>query len=93
MKFLSLDVSSVSVHGVVLRTTKVAEGFMLEVEDGFKHAEELLAHGFQRIEGDVASAVVKVRRAVRRQPGEAEPAPVVENQGGSTPGLNIPPKP
>lgn len=92
MKFFSSNVSSVSVHGVILRTQKTAEGFILEVEDGFKHAEELLVHGFQRVEGDMETVVAKVRRAVRRKEGEAEPAPVVENQGGSTPGLNIPPQ-
>ncbi len=53
MKFISTNVTSISIGGVLLKTERVAEGFVLDVEDGFKHIGVLLSHGFKVFEESV----------------------------------------
>lgn len=87
MKFISKTVSQISIGGVLLKAERQAQGFVLEVEEGFKHVKELATHGFEVLEEE-AGALVRRRGAGggtgEQKPTEQQPsAPSPSGENGS----------
>lgn len=87
IKLISSNVTSVSVEGVVLKTEKVAEGFLLKVEDDFKHLGVLFNHGFKVFE-EKAAAVIRRSAAPGKPTGGTSDSQQPPAAGVQTPDPN-----